>query len=112
DGDYHGQFDEVLVKPGSDAGVPRAFPLAPGIPQNSVGNMVVLPYARSESLEWIKANIDDIAGVLFEPVQSRHPNLRPKEFVQQLREITAANESALIFDEVVTGFRVHQAGMQ
>ncbi|GJH31342.1 amino acid adenylation domain-containing protein [Paraburkholderia hospita] len=112
DGDYHGQFDEVLVKPGSEAGVPRAFPLAPGIPQNSVGNMVVLPYARSESLEWIKANIDDIAGVLFEPVQSRHPNLRPKEFVQQLREVTAANDSALIFDEVVTGFRVHPAGMQ
>ena len=112
DGDYHGQFDEVLVKPGSEAGVPRAFPLAPGIPQQSVGNMVVLPYARTESLEWIKANIDDIAGVLFEPVQSRHPNLRPKEFVQQLREVTAANESALIFDEVVTGFRVHPAGMQ
>lgn len=112
DGDYHGQFDEVLVKPGSEAGVPRAFPLAPGIPNQSVGNMVVLPYARTESLEWIKANIDDIAGVLFEPVQSRHPNLRPKEFVQQLREITAANESALIFDEVVTGFRVHPAGMQ
>ncbi|MFT4437016.1 amino acid adenylation domain-containing protein [Caballeronia sp. 15715] len=112
DGDYHGQFDEVLVKPGSEAGVPRAFPLAPGIPKNSVGNMVVLPYARSESLEWIKANIDDIAAVLIEPVQSRHPNLRPKEFVQQLRDVTAANESALIVDEVVTGFRVHQAGMQ
>ena len=112
DGDYHGQFDEVLVKPGSEAGVPRAFPLAPGIPQSAVGNMVVLPYARSESLEWIKANIDDIAAVLIEPVQSRHPNLRPKEFVQQLRELTAANESALIVDEVVTGFRVHPAGMQ
>jgi amino acid adenylation domain-containing protein len=112
DGDYHGQFDEVLVKPGSEAGVPRAFPLAPGIPKNSVGNMVVLPYARAESLEWVKANIDDIAAVLIEPVQSRHPNLRPKEFVQQLRDVTAANESALIVDEVVTGFRVHQAGMQ
>ncbi|WP_028213148.1 hybrid non-ribosomal peptide synthetase/type I polyketide synthase [Paraburkholderia mimosarum] len=112
DGDYHGQFDEVLVKPGSEAGQPRAFPVAPGIPQASVGNMVVLPYARPESLEWIKANIDDIAAVLIEPVQSRHPNLRPKEFVQQLREVTAANDSALIFDEVVTGFRVHPAGMQ
>jgi amino acid adenylation domain-containing protein len=112
DGDYHGQFDEVLVKPGSEAGQPRAFPVAPGIPQSSVGNMVVLPYGRPESLEWIKANIDDIAAVLIEPVQSRHPNLRPREFVQQLREVTAANESALIFDEVVTGFRVHPAGMQ
>jgi len=112
DGDYHGQFDEVLVKPGSDAGQPRAFPLAPGIPQASVRNMVVLPYAKAESLEWIKANIDDIAAVLIEPVQSRHPDLRPKEFVQQLREVTAANDSALIVDEVVTGFRVHPAGMQ
>ncbi|MFD1559284.1 non-ribosomal peptide synthetase/type I polyketide synthase [Paraburkholderia silviterrae] len=112
DGDYHGQFDEVLVKPGSEAGQPRAFPVAPGIPLGSVRNMVVLPYARPESLEWIRANIDDIAAVLIEPVQSRHPNLRPKEFVQQLREVTAANDSALIFDEVVTGFRVHPAGMQ
>ncbi|WP_434661725.1 amino acid adenylation domain-containing protein [Paraburkholderia sp. A3BS-1L] len=112
DGDYHGQFDEVLVKPGSEAGQPRAFPVAPGIPQSSVGNMLVLPYARPESLEWIKANIDDIAAVLIEPVQSRHPNLRPRDFVQQLRELTAANDSALIFDEVVTGFRVHPAGMQ
>lgn len=112
DGDYHGQFDEVLIKPGSEAGQPRAFPLAPGIPQTAVSNMVVLPYAKAESLEWIKANIDDIAAVLIEPVQSRYPNLRPKEFVQQLREVTAANGCALVFDEVVTGFRVHPAGMQ
>ena len=112
DGDYHGQFDEVLVKPGSKAGVPKAFPLAPGIPQSSVGNMVVLPYGKPESLAWITANIDDIAAVLIEPVQSRHPSLRPKAFVEELRAVTAANDSALIVDEVVTGFRVHPAGMQ
>jgi amino acid adenylation domain-containing protein len=112
DGDYHGQFDEVLVKPGNRAGIPQAFPLAPGIPASSVSNMVVLPYAKPDSLEWIKAHIDDIAAVLIEPVQSRHPSLRPREFVQALRNLTEANDTALIIDEVVTGFRVHPAGMQ
>lgn len=110
--DYHGQFDEVLVKAGGRAGTPRALPLAPGIPFGSVENMVVLQYGAPDSLEWIRANAKDLAAVIVEPVQSRHPELRPFEFLRELREITRASETALVFDEVVTGFRVHSGGMQ
>ncbi len=108
--DYHGQFDEVLVKAGG--GTPRALPVAPGIPPESVANMTVLPYGDTRSLDWIEANAHDIAAVLVEPVQSRHPALRPVEFLKTLRTITQARDAALIFDEIVTGFRVHPGGMQ
>ncbi|HVV94022.1 MAG TPA: amino acid adenylation domain-containing protein [Hyphomicrobiales bacterium] len=111
-GAYHGQFDEVLTKAGGRNGPPKALPVAPGIPAESVSNMVVLPYGKPESLEWIRANAPDLAAVVVETVQSRHPNLRPKEFLEELRRITAASETALVFDEVVTGFRVHPGGMQ
>ena len=110
-GDYHGQFDEVLVK-GKRGGEPGALPIAPGIPRAGVSNMVVLPYGEDASLDWVREHISDIAAVLVEPVQSRQPALRPRAFVQSLREITAEAGAALIMDEVVTGFRVGPKGMQ
>ncbi len=110
--DYHGQFDEVLVKGRSRGGDPIALPIAPGIPRNGLANMVVLPYDDAASLDWIRDNVAEIAGVLVEPVQSRHPALRPAEFVRSLRRITRETGSALIMDEVVTGFRTHMRGMQ
>jgi amino acid adenylation domain-containing protein len=109
--DYHGQFDEVLVKAGGGA-ARAAVPVAPGIPPESVANMTVLPYGDRRSLDWIEANGEDIAAVMVEPVQSRHPDLRPKEFLQKLRALTEASGTALVFDEIVTGFRVHRGGMQ
>ena len=109
--DYHGQFDEVLVKAGGGA-AGTAVPVAPGIPPESAVNMTVLPYGDPASLDWIAANGDDIAAVMVEPVQSRHPELRPQAFLQKLRALTEASGSALVFDEIVTGFRVHPAGMQ
>ncbi|MGV2981884.1 amino acid adenylation domain-containing protein [Camelimonas sp. ID_303_24] len=112
-GGYHGQFDEVLVKgKARQDDDPRGLPIAPGIPFGSVGNMVVLPWAKPESLDWIRAHGDDIAAVIAEPVQSRHPDVQPAEFLRDLRAITEAAGSALVFDEVVTGFRVHPGGMQ
>jgi amino acid adenylation domain-containing protein len=111
-GSYHGMFDEVLVKGVKAAGTPRSLPIAPGIPRESVGNIVVLDYGTPESLEWIRTHANELAAVLVEPVQSRHPNLQPREFVQQIRKITEDSGSALIFDEVVTGFRVHPGGCQ
>jgi len=111
-GSYHGMFDEVLVKGVKAAGTPRSLPIAPGIPRESVGNVVVLDYGTPESLEWIRSHANELAAVLVEPVQSRHPNLQPREFVQQVRKITEESGSALIFDEVVTGFRVHPGGCQ
>lgn len=110
--DYHGQFDEVLVKGRNKSGTPVALPIAVGIPQGSVSNMTVLRYGEAESLEWIRNNADDIAAVIIEPIQSRHPEFQPVEFVRSLREIATASEFALVFDEVVTGFRVHPGGIQ
>lgn len=112
-GDYHGMFDEVLVKGiRTKAGVPQSVPIAPGIPRDNVGNITVLDYGTAESLEWIRQNANDLAAVLVEPVQSRHPNLQPVEFLKEIRKITEMSGSVLIFDEVVTGFRVHQGGCQ
>jgi len=110
EGSYHGQFDEVLVK-GSRTSQ-RALPVAPGIPSESVANVTVLPYGDAASLAWIRANASSLAAVLVEPVQSRHPALQPREFLRELRSLTQAAGTALIFDEVVTGFRVHPAGIQ
>ena len=112
-GDYHGQFDEVLVKGVQRSGAePRSQPVAPGIPKSQVENMVVLEYGAPQSLEWIRLHADDLAAVIVEPVQSRHPHTRPFEFLRELRKITSASGTAFVMDEVVTGFRVHPGGMQ
>lgn len=104
-GAYHGIFDEVLFRPGPT-------PIAPGIPQSAVQNLVVLDYGTDESLEWLRANAGDLAAVMVEPVQSRHPALVPKEFLREIRKITEAFGTAFIFDEIVTGFRVAPGGAQ
>ena len=111
-GDYHGMFDEVLVKGFKRNGVPQSAPIAPGIPRESVSNMIVLDYGTDESLEWIRTHINEIAAVLVEPVQSRHPNLQPVVFLHEIRRITEQADVCLIFDEVVTGFRSHPGGCQ
>ncbi|MDK4740181.1 amino acid adenylation domain-containing protein [Rhizobium sp. CNPSo 3464] len=110
--DYHGQFDEVLVKGRNRADRPIALPIASGIPMGSVSNMTVLRYGAPESLDFIRANAEEIAAVIIEPIQSRHPELQPIEFVRELRDVATKSEFALVFDEVVTGFRVDPGGMQ
>ncbi len=110
DGSYHGQFDEVLVK--SARSSHRSLPVALGIPDEAVANITVLPYGSPESLEYVREHANELAGVIVESVQSRHPELRPKEFLAELRAITQASGTALVFDEVVTGFRMHSGGMQ
>jgi acyl transferase domain-containing protein len=108
-GAYHGIFDEVIVR-GTRKG--KAVPAAPGIMKNTAENVVVLDYATPETLQWLKDNASDLAAVLVEPVQSRRPDLQPREFLRELRALTSANGSLLIFDEVVTGFRSHPGGAQ
>ncbi len=110
--DYHGQFDEVLVKARTRGDSPDALPIAPGIPRSGLSNMAVLGYGDAASLDWIRANMADIAAVVVEPVQSRHPAHRPEDFVRALRGLTAEGGAALVMDEVVTGFRTGPRGMQ
>ncbi|CAN7236847.1 amino acid adenylation domain-containing protein [Bosea sp. LjRoot90] len=111
-GAYHGQFDEVLVR-GVGAGEQRrSVPAAPGIPAEAVGRMTVLDYGTDESLAWLRQHAHELAAVLVEPVQSRRPGYLPAAFLKELRTITEQSGTALVFDEVVTGFRVHPAGVQ
>jgi amino acid adenylation domain-containing protein len=110
DGSYHGQFDEVLVKSARTSH--RSLPVALGIPDEAVANITVLPYGTPETLQYIREHASELAAVIVESVQSRHPALRPKEFLTEIRAITQASGTAFIFDEVVTGFRMHPGGMQ
>jgi amino acid adenylation domain-containing protein len=107
-GDYHGTFDEVLIR-----ATPRgSAPVAPGIPMENVKNVVVLEYGTQASLDYIRTNADQIAAVLIEPVQTRHPDNKPFEFIRSIREITAETGTVMILDEVVTGFRLAPGGVQ
>ena len=109
---YHGIFDEVVVKQVGGGGEPRSIPVAPGIPRSAVEQVLVLDYGDPRALELIESRAETIAAVLVEPIQSRDPELQPLEFVRELRRITAEREIALVFDEMVTGFRVHAGGAQ
>jgi len=111
-GDYHGQFDEVLARGAVRDGVARVFPIAPGIPSESIANITILEYGTKESLAWLERHMHELAAVMVEPVQSRRPDFRPRQFLETVRELTAKAGTAFIFDEIVTGFRVHQGGAQ
>lgn len=108
-GSYHGIVDEVLVRGTKKL---KSFPAAPGIMPESVQNMLILDYGTDESLQLIRERAHELAAVLVEPVQSRRPEFVPVEFLKQVRAITAASGTALIFDEVITGFRTHPGGVQ
>ncbi|RXJ49669.1 polyketide synthase [Gelidibacter gilvus] len=108
-GAYHGINDEALVRGSKSL---KTFPAAAGILSNSVQNILILDYGTDESLEIIRKRSQEIAAVLVEPVQSRRPEFQPVEFLKKVREITTASDSLLIFDEVITGFRMHPGGAQ
>lgn len=107
--DYHGIFDEVIVRGSKSL---RSRPAAAGIPPESVQNTLILEYGAPESLEILKTRLDDVAAVLVEPVQGRRPELVPREFLVSLRELTEKSDTPLIFDEVITGFRIALGGAQ
>jgi iturin family lipopeptide synthetase A len=109
---YHGINDEVLVRAAIVDGVRRPVPVAPGIPQHIVDEVLVLDYGTPESLELLRAHAHELAAVLVEPVQSRRPDLVPVEFLREVRKITAESETVLVFDEIITGFRTHPGGTQ
>ncbi|NEP11786.1 MAG: aminotransferase class III-fold pyridoxal phosphate-dependent enzyme [Symploca sp. SIO2C1] len=110
---YHGHFDGVLaVAPTNLEKNLKATPISPGVLENMVDDVIVLTYGVAESLEIIKAHAQELAAVLVEPVQSRRLDLQPKEFLQQLRQLTQQAGITLIFDEIITGFRIHPGGAQ
>jgi glutamate-1-semialdehyde aminotransferase/malonyl CoA-acyl carrier protein transacylase/acyl carrier protein len=108
-GAYHGIFDEVVVRGTKSL---RTIPAAPGIMASAGENVLVLEYGSDDALRIIAERSEDIAAVLVEPVQSRRPDFQPKEFLSSLRALTERSGIALIFDEIVTGFRAHPGGVQ
>ncbi len=107
-GAYHGIGSEVLVVAGDDG----SMPLSPGIPRSVVENAQVLDYGSEESLEWIREHAAHLAAVIVEPVQSRRPGFQPHRFLRRLRQLTEELGIALIFDEMINGFRIEAGGAQ
>jgi len=113
DGCFHGSHDNVLVKAGSGAatfGTPNSL----GIPQETTQNTIVLPYNDLEALEnTFKAEGQNIAAVIVEPVMANVGLILPQSgYLQGLRKITQTYGTVLIFDEIITGFRLALGGAQ
>ncbi|MCB0080454.1 MAG: aminotransferase class III-fold pyridoxal phosphate-dependent enzyme, partial [Caldilineaceae bacterium] len=109
---YHGNFDQVIVRASVVGGQRRMAPAAPGVPDNMADNVLVLDYGDPASLDILRAHAHELAAVLVEPVQSAQPDLQPREFLHDLRALTAEADIALVIDEVITGFRAAPGGAQ
>ncbi|QLE49533.1 amino acid adenylation domain-containing protein [Nostoc sp. C057] len=112
-GSYHGTYDGILVRGVTTSEeTRRSIPRAIGIPSYIADDVIVLDYGKPESLEILKTHAHELAAVLVEPIQSSRPDLQPQEFLLELRQLTQATGTVLIFDEVITGFRMHPGGIQ
>src|SRR3546814_875091 len=95
-GAYHGIVDEMIVRGTKKL---RAVPAAPGILRNTAEHVLVLDYGTPESLQVIRERAHEIAAVLVEPVQSRRPDFRPIEFLQDLRKNPRRSEARRVGKE-------------
>ncbi len=111
-GSYHGHSDSTLVVGRMLKDECQSMPMVPGVPPSAADQVLVLNYGDSRSLDVIKARAQELAAVLVEPVQSRRPDLQPQTFLQDLRRLTIEAGIVLIFDEIITGFRIHPGGAQ
>jgi glutamate-1-semialdehyde 2,1-aminomutase len=107
EGCYHGHGDSLLIKAGSGVAT-LGLPDSPGVPEGIAKNTITVPYNDLESVKYAFEQFgDDIAGVIVEPVAGNMGVVPPLQgFLENLREITTQYGSLLIFDEVMTGFRV------
>ncbi len=112
-GCYHGHVDALLVSAGSSA-LTHGVPNSPGVPVGCTQDTVVLRYNDAEGLaELFRADGDRIAGVILEPVVGNMGLVEPTpEFRQELRRLTQQHGALLIYDEVMTGFRLAYGGAQ
>ncbi len=107
EGCYHGHSDSLLIKAGSGVAT-LGLPDSPGVPESIAKNTITVPYNDMESVRLAFSNYgDELAAVIVEPVAGNMGVVPPQEnFLQELRKITEDNGTLLIFDEVMTGFRV------
>ncbi len=113
DGCYHGHADSLLVKAGSGA-LTFGHPDSAGVPAAFTQHTIVLPFNDVDAVKAaFAANKDQIAGIIIEPVPGNAGLYLPKPgYLEFLREITKADDALLIFDEVMTGFRLAKGGAQ
>ena len=118
EGCYHGHADSLLVKAGSGmltfADSTKNAPSSGGVPQDLVKHTLVLPYNDVEALQVaFKQNAGKIAALIVEPIAGNMNLIQPSpEFVKAMRELTQQDGAVLIYDEVMTGFRVALGGAQ
>ncbi|KMM37502.1 glutamate-1-semialdehyde 2,1-aminomutase [Guptibacillus hwajinpoensis] len=107
EGCYHGHGDSLLIKAGSGVAT-LGLPDSPGVPEGVAQNTITVPYNDLESLRYAFNEFgDDIAGVIIEPVAGNMGVVPPQPgYLEEIRKITEDNGTLLIFDEVMTGFRV------
>ncbi|MEN8140822.1 MAG: glutamate-1-semialdehyde 2,1-aminomutase [Thermodesulfobacteriota bacterium] len=113
DGCYHGHADSFLVKAGSGV-ITLGIPGSPGVPDDIVKNTISIPYNNIETLEkTLRDESLDIACLIMEPVAGNMGVVLPEpQFIARVRELTKELGIVLIFDEVITGFRVSYGGAQ
>lgn len=107
EGCYHGHGDSLLIKAGSGVAT-LGLPDSPGVPEGIAQNTITVPYNDIDSVKYAFEQFgDDIAGVIIEPVAGNMGVVPPQPgYLESLREITTQYGALLIFDEVMTGFRV------
>jgi len=112
-GCYHGHADSLLVKAGSGVAT-LGIPGSPGVPRSLAELTITLPYNDAEAFRSAATRYgEEIACIIVEPVAGNMGVVRPRPgFLETLREVTRANGSLLIFDEVITGFRLAYGGWQ
>ncbi|MBX3706896.1 MAG: glutamate-1-semialdehyde 2,1-aminomutase [Pseudomonadales bacterium] len=112
-GCYHGHSDALLVKAGSGV-LTLGIPNSPGVPEGVAAQTLTLPFNRLEPLaQVLDAYSGQVAAVVVEPVAGNMGCIPPEPgFLEGLRELTARSGTVLIFDEVMTGFRVARGGAQ
>ncbi|MEC8688824.1 MAG: glutamate-1-semialdehyde 2,1-aminomutase [Cyanobacteriota bacterium] len=113
EGCYHGHADMFLVKAGSGVAT-LGLPDSPGVPRSTTANTLTAPYNDLESVKALFAeNPDAVAGVILEPIVGNAGFIQPEPgFLEGLRELTKEHGALLVFDEVMTGFRISYGGAQ